>query len=73
MCLICVEFQKGKMTIDEGWKNLSEMRETIEEEHITEVEEMLWDAWALQENKEAILNHPEADVDHWYWEHGHGD
>ena len=70
MCLICVEFQKGRLSVEEGWKNLSEMAEGLTEQHAEEVEEMLWDAWSLEKNKE--LPPPEQDDD-WYWDHGQGD
>ena len=41
MCLICVEYQKGRMTIGEARRALGEMREKIGEEHTDEVREML--------------------------------
>ncbi len=70
MCLICVEFQKGRLSIEEGWSNLSEMTEAIGEEHTLEVEEMLWDAWSSERNK--VLPYSPEDDD-WYSEHGQGD
>lgn len=79
MCLICVEFQKGKLTVEEGWKNLSEMEDTISEEHKEEVEEMLWDGWTVAQDKNFVVPEPEEasgvdfDIDEWYWEHGQGD
>ena len=33
MCLICVEFQQGKLTIAEARRNLGEMLEKIGQEH----------------------------------------
>ena len=49
MCIICVEYAKGKMTPDEGLRALREVRETLEPEHGTEVySELLrdwWDEW----------------------------
>lgn len=44
MCLICVEFQKQRMTTGEARRALGEMVESMEDEHIREVEEMLADA-----------------------------
>ena len=41
MCLICVEYQKGKMTIGEARRALGEMREKIGDEHTDEVRDML--------------------------------
>ena len=42
MCLICVEYQKGKLTVNEAWNNLNEMQETIDPEHIDVVLSMLF-------------------------------
>jgi len=44
MCLICVEFQQGKLSVFEARKNLSEMVEKVGVEHVVEVIEMLIDA-----------------------------
>jgi len=43
MCLICTEFQAGRLRIDEARKNLNEMGEQLLE-HKVEVEKMLLDA-----------------------------
>ncbi len=49
MCIICVEYAKGKMTPDEGLSALKEIKETLEETHAAEVyANMLrewWDEW----------------------------
>ena len=42
MCLICTEYQKGKLTVNEAWNNLNEMQETIDPEHIDVVLSMLF-------------------------------
>ena len=41
MCLICVHFEQSKLTNQEAWNNLSEMRSTIDEEPAQEVEDMI--------------------------------
>ncbi len=41
MCLICVHFEQSKLTNQEAWNNLSEMRDTLDEEHAKEVEDMI--------------------------------
>ncbi len=41
MCLICVEFQKQKMTIKEARRALGEMIVGLEGEHVEEIEKML--------------------------------
>ena len=48
MCLICVEYEKNKITLHEAYKNLGEMRETISIEHANEVETMLDYDWEIQ-------------------------
>ena len=42
MCLICVEYQKGKLTVNEAWNNLNEMQAAIDPEHIDVVLSMLF-------------------------------
>ena len=42
MCLICVEYQKGKLTVNEAWNNLNEMQDAIDPEHIDVVLSMLF-------------------------------
>ena len=34
MCLICTEYQKGKLTVNEAWNNLREMQDTLDPEHV---------------------------------------
>lgn len=52
MCMICVEFQKERMTINEARRALGEMVETFEDDHAEEVEEMIAEAEAEQEEEE---------------------
>ena len=42
MCLICTEYQKGKLTVSEAWQNLQEMQDDIEPDHIDVVLSMLF-------------------------------
>ena len=42
MCIICVDFQQEKLTLKEARRNFAEMRETMDAEHISEVDNMLW-------------------------------
>ena len=44
MCLICIEFEKEKLTIEEAKRNLSEMRDKLDVYHYKEVKQMLFDA-----------------------------
>ena len=62
MCLICVEYEKGRLTIKEAYRNLGEMREAITPEHNQEVEAML----EYESYVEATAN---DDVDdYFYWD-----
>ena len=44
MCIICVELDKNKLTPWEARRNLTEMRENLDEEHAREVEQKISDA-----------------------------
>jgi len=37
MCLVCVEYGKGKLKFNEAFKNLGEIKELIGDEHYDEV------------------------------------
>ena len=41
MCLICVDFQKGRMTTQDAKRALREMSESIGKTHTKEVREMI--------------------------------
>jgi hypothetical protein len=89
MCIICVEFAKGKLTRHEAWRNYVEMSEIIEPDHRPEVEEMLWSS-AFDDSdfrdfvvldREPYLDIPalpfipdeEENLIEWYENHGQGD
>ena len=44
MCLICVHFEQNKLTNQEAWNNLSEMKDKLDVDHYKEVKQMLLDA-----------------------------
>jgi len=48
MCLICIEWEKGKMSFTEATRALGEMGASIGEEHVAEVKKMLIDAMQEQ-------------------------
>jgi len=43
MCLICIEYQKGKLKPKEALRNLGEIKETITEDHHKEVYDRIED------------------------------
>ena len=48
MCLICIDLDRQKLTSVEARRNLGEVFEKMEEEHIIEVIEKIW----VQEDRE---------------------
>ncbi len=52
MCLICIEYEKGKLLPLEGLRNLEEMKSTLEEKHYHEVYCKLYDDFLEQEQDE---------------------
>tara|TARA_B100000686_G_C16563019_1_gene848799 strand:+ start:781 stop:987 length:207 start_codon:yes stop_codon:yes gene_type:complete len=43
MCIICIELEKDKLTPREAWRNLSEMQHSLQEDHLQEVVDKIWD------------------------------
>jgi len=41
VCIICVEFEMSRLTIIEARRNLAEMKEVLDEEHVEEIERLL--------------------------------
>lgn len=41
MCIICVEFEMSKLTIIEARRNLAEMKDALDDEHVDEIEQLL--------------------------------
>ena len=42
MCMICVDYQKGKLTFEEAVRNLQEMMKTLDSDHLDKVIDMLF-------------------------------
>ena len=69
MCLICIEFKAGKLTVNEAFRNYDEMKETIEEDHKLEVDQMLFEGlW-----KEYYDQYEMSSEDDYWEETGFGD
>jgi hypothetical protein len=45
MCIVCIEYTKGKMTAKEGLRALYELEATEEGKHIEEIREKLEKLW----------------------------
>jgi hypothetical protein len=61
MCLVCIEYAKGKLLPEEGIRNLQEMRPQMEEDHYWEIHSKLSD------------DHIEQQLDEYWEEIGFGD
>ena len=61
MCLICIEYAKGKLLPMEGIRNLEEMKPQVEQEHYDEVYNKLYD------------DHLEHQLEDYWEEMGFGD
>ncbi len=53
MCLICVEFQKQRMTTGEARRALGEMIDDLEQDHVQQVEEMIAEAEEQQQQHDS--------------------
>ena len=42
MCMICVDYQNGKLTFEEAVRNLQEMLTSLDSEHIDYIIDMLF-------------------------------
>ena len=47
MCIICIEFEKGKLKLGEAVRNYGEIKESLSTEHQKEVEEKLFNNLAF--------------------------
>ncbi len=56
MCLICVQLSKDLLTVSEAWKNLHEMSESLEEEHVEEVLDLIWERIMDRTYHQSVLN-----------------
>lgn len=61
MCIICIEYEKQKLTINEAIRNLNEIKPQIEEQHYWETLNML--------NNDL----EESQLEEWWEEFGFGD
>tara|TARA_Y100001970_G_scaffold60009_3_gene76443 strand:- start:11428 stop:11682 length:255 start_codon:yes stop_codon:yes gene_type:complete len=51
MCLVCIEYEKGKLKINEALRNIEEMKEVVGQEHYDETmafltQELLKEQWS---------------------------
>lgn len=67
MCQICRKFKKGSLTLEEAREELEEQSEYLSEEHVEEIEEMLFAAEDtydyIQERKSQLADNEGRDYD----------
>ena len=67
MCTICRKFKKGTLTIQEARAELEEQSEYLNEDHIEDIEEMLFEAEDaydyINERKNSYLEEDDLDAD----------
>ena len=70
MCLICIEYEKGKLKAAEALRNLSELKENLDPDHVKEIQRKIindtWEKWDFKLNDLSIR-------DDYYDKHGNGD
>lgn len=68
MCQICRKFKKGSLSVSEAREELEEQSEYLTEEHIEEIEEMLFEAEDtydyIREHKNSLLSDEYSDDDY---------
>tara|TARA_Y100000310_G_C20358666_1_gene657899 strand:- start:125 stop:349 length:225 start_codon:yes stop_codon:yes gene_type:complete len=59
MCLICASIEKNQLTLNEAWRNLHEMYETIEEDHVGELlDKMMSIEMTSEEEDDEFFQYP---------------
>jgi hypothetical protein len=48
MCLICTSLDKNTITFEEAWRNLREIKPTITEEHLKEVQNRIFEGFSKE-------------------------
>jgi len=65
MCLICSSIDKNQLTLNEAWRNLHEMYETIEEDHVGELLDMMMSIEMTAEEETEVYPIPFDEWDEW--------
>lgn len=74
MCIVCVEYEKNKLTTKEALKNLNEMFEQVGEEHYNKTAEYLEQQLIFEEQEKFWKSVCSGVSDDDYWEKsGFGD
>jgi len=65
MCLICASIEKNQLTLNEAWRNLGEMYETIEEVHVGELLDMMMSIEMTAQEEAEVYPIPFDEWDEW--------
>ncbi len=52
MCIICIDLERERLSTQEAFRNLNEMYDSLDEEHIKEVVEILFERLHSRMNDE---------------------
>jgi predicted nucleic acid-binding protein len=56
MCIICIEYEKGKLKPADALRNLQELKEILDKEHVREIQKkIINDAWKRSKDKSKRL------------------
>ena len=56
MCIICIEYEKGKLKPADALRNLQELKEILDKEHVREIQKkIINDAWKRSKDKSERL------------------
>jgi len=75
MCIVCVEYEKKKLTTKEALRNLNEMVEQVGEEHHNKIADYLEQQLVFEEQEKfwKSVCGTVDDVDEWWEKSGFGD
>ena len=78
MCIICIEFEEGKLNLGEAVRNYGEMKDSISPKHQKEMEENLFNNFSFYPNSHHDYDFgrdiDDVGPDEEYWEEiGFGD
>ncbi len=57
MCIICIEFEEGKLNLGEAVRNYGEMKDSIPSKHQKEIEENLFNNFSFYPNSHHDYDH----------------
>jgi hypothetical protein len=62
MCIICVEFEQGKLKLGEAVRNYGEMKESLSTKHQKEIEEKLFNNFPFYPSQHDIYEYEDEEL-----------